>query len=329
MPRSGNQTENGKAFEYACLLAIYNECKDSEKLSIRDDAPFNTAKKCYVNIKDESEKKKLDYASNAAAKAICQLEPRLLENKYINDESYLTLGIQPDSAGEIGDVRDVVCIRSSNGWEIGLSCKHNHDAVKHSRLSATIDFGNEWFGYPCSNKYFSEVVPKFNELKRIRDDSHNQKLWSELGDKKITDYYVPILRSFKDELTRLYKDHSDVPERLVHYLLGENDFYKVITDERRHWTKIEAININGTLNKSAGRKKAQISIHQLRMPTTFYHVDFKQDSGNTIQVVCDQGWEISMRLHNASSRIEPSLKFDVRLISYPSDLFTQYVPWEE
>ena len=35
-----------------------------------------------------------------------------------------------------------------------------------------------------------------------------------------------------------------------------------------------------------------------------------------------------MRLHNASSKIEPSLKFDVQLISFPSSLYVQVEPWD-
>ena len=35
-----------------------------------------------------------------------------------------------------------------------------------------------------------------------------------------------------------------------------------------------------------------------------------------------------MRIHNASSRVEPSLKFDVQLVSFPSSVYTQTEPWD-
>ena len=35
-----------------------------------------------------------------------------------------------------------------------------------------------------------------------------------------------------------------------------------------------------------------------------------------------------MRIHNASSRVEPSLKFDVQLVSTPSNIHTQVEPWD-
>lgn len=36
-----------------------------------------------------------------------------------------------------------------------------------------------------------------------------------------------------------------------------------------------------------------------------------------------------MRIHNASSKVEPSLKFDVQLISFPSSVYAQVEPWED
>ncbi len=66
---------------------------------------------------------------------------------------------------------------------------------------------------------------------------------------------------------------------------------------------------------------------------TIWANDFDKDACITHQnwskaeVVCDEGWQISMRIHSASSRVEPSLKFDVRLVSFPSSVFTQTEPW--
>ena len=67
----------------------------------------------------------------------------------------------------------------------------------------------------------------------------------------------------------------------------------------------------------------------MKHPSNFYEIGFKEGSRNTIIVVCDQGWNVSMRIHNASSKIEPSLKFDVQLIAMPSSILTQIEPWED
>lgn len=35
-----------------------------------------------------------------------------------------------------------------------------------------------------------------------------------------------------------------------------------------------------------------------------------------------------MRIHNASSKVEPSLKFDVQIKGMPPELYSHYEPWE-
>lgn len=328
MAKSGGQTVLGKAFEFACVQALYEKYSAEQEVMVEDTPQMRTAKKCFAEVGDKAHD--LKDAAAAAARVIDRLEPRL---RYPDNDVPLILSVQADAAGMAGDVRDVLCIRKGNRWEIGLSCKHNHDAVKHSRLSDKIDFGDKWFGYPCSDTYFSEVVPRFMKLRQMRDESKDEKPieWDEIENKD-EEYYVPILQSFMDELQRLSTEHPDVPERLIRYLLGVYDFYKVITDDSHRTTRIEAININGTLNKASEGHRAITTVPALKMPSKFYHIGFKETDGvlsqNTVTVVCDNGWELSMRMHNASKRVEPSLKFDVKLISFPSTLFAQVEPWD-
>lgn len=234
------------------------------------------------------------------------------------------MAIQEDSAGIRGDVRDVLCIRRQNEWEIGLSCKHNHTAVKHSRLSKTINFGESWFGIPCSQEYFNEITPLFSELEEMRQ---NGVMWRDVPDKEER-FYAPLLEAFMRELGRLNHDNPGIiPQRLMNYLLGRNDFYKIITQDRRRVTQVMAFNIYGTLNRNAGTVRSIVNVPQLTMPTRFFDISFKPDSLNTILVTCDYGWTVSMRIHNASSRVEPSLKFDVQLIGVPPTLHSHFEAW--
>lgn len=323
---AGIQTSNGKAFEYACVIALCEKLDCGQKIIVEPSPQMDTAKKLYEAMEEEM-KNSLDAAARAAVRIIKRLEPQLVE---ANGNSPLFFSLQADAAGIKGDVRDVLCQRKQNKWEVGLSCKHNHHAVKHSRLSSTIDFGQEWLGIPCSQDYFDKIVPLFHELRELRDSSKEagtSALWSDI-DGKAEKYYIPVLRAFMDELSKINRENTGIPEKLVKYLLGRYDFYKVITDDNNRTTRIEAINIAGTLNQSSGIQKSITKIPMLKMPTQFYHIDFKPNSNNTIEVVCDEGWQISMRIHSASSRVEPSLKFDVNLISLPSTVHTQIEPWD-
>lgn len=63
------------------------------------------------------------------------------------------------------------------------------------------------------------------------------------------------------------------------------------------------------------------------LPRVIYNMDFNPNSNNTVTIVCDNGWTVSLRIHNASSKVEPSLKFDVNLKGVPQDLFSHDEPW--
>ena len=322
-----SNTEYGKAYEYACLIALRDHLSDKTdgEIIIQESDAHQTAKSAFEKAEREGLSDKLVKAANAAARVILRLEPQL---EYGNGS--LTLVIQTDAQGIAGDVRDVVCVRGANGWEIGISCKHNHHAVKHSRLSATIDFGQEWVGIPCSQQYFDAVVPLFNELRDMRanavENGEPLPLWNDIPN-KAERYYVPVLNAFLAELKRLADNNPNVPSKLIEYLLGRYDFYKVITDDRHKTTRVEAINIAGNLNKSANGHHSIVDVAKLKLPTRFYHIGFVPDSDNKLEMVCDEGWTLTMRIHNASSKIEPSLKFDVQLVSLPSSIHAQVEPW--
>lgn len=320
-------TEYGKAYEYACLISLRNHLFRllNGTVSIIDSDAYRTARDAFEKATREGCSEGLTRAASAAARVILRLEPQLQYG-----DGNMTLAIQTDAQGIAGDVRDVVCIRRESGWEIGISCKHNHHAVKHSRLSTTIDFGAEWFGVPCSREYFRTVTPVFNELRDMRAEAVANgsalPLWNDIPD-KASRYYVPILNAFLTEMRRLAGNHPDIPGKLIEYMLGRYDFYKVITDDRRETTRVEAINIAGTLNRPANGHRSIVDIARLRMPTRFYHMGMVPGSDNKVEIVCDEGWALTMRIHNASSKIEPSLKFDVQLASFPPALHAQVEPW--
>ena len=316
-----SQTKTGKAFEYAILLEFYNRLNPikGNNVVIIKKAPYWTAKDCFNSF---SEKEQEIYLLNASAAInfLVDVEPRLSVSMEEND--ILELEILPDKAGQAGDVRDILAIRLVQKWEIGVSAKNNHKAVKHSRLSNKIDFGKKWFGIPCSKEYFSKVNPIFENLAKLRQEDKNIK-WSSIPNMH-DQVYVPILTAFKTELMRLAKAYpKDVPRKLVEYLIGNKDFYKVI--KGKNGVEIQAYNLHGSLNLAINSIKPKAKIPSLKLPNRLIETVFKDDSKNTLIVALNEGWQISFRVHNASSRVEPSLKFDINLISTPQTLFTQHL----
>lgn len=42
----------------------------------------------------------------------------------------------------------------------------------------------------------------------------------------------------------------------------------------------------------------------------------------------DGGWQFSFRIHNASIKVEPSLKFDVQILGIPTAIMTIECKWQ-
>ncbi len=317
MAKVASQTINGKAFEYALLKEFFERLKAVTTVSVVENEPFKTALKCFLSF-SEKEKSHYSLVASFAVNFLLDIEPRLSNG--ISDKDILQLEIVSDKEGQTGDVRDVLAIRSLQKWEIGISAKNNHRAVKHSRLSNDIDFGQKWLGIPCSVTYFKEVKPVFDNLAKLRTASKATQKWDTLGDYH-TSVYVPILDAFKKELLRLDAENpGTVAERLIEYLIGNKDFYKVIKGSNK--VEIQAYNLHGTLNLPYEAVKPKAKVPKLKLPSRLIEVVYQENSKTTLLVTLNEGWQISFRIHNASSRIEPSLKFDINLVSAPHSLFT-------
>lgn len=316
MVKVAKQTINGKAFEYAVLLEFQARLTSLVSvIEIIENEPYNTALNCF-NSFIETEQEKFRLIASFAINYLIDIEPRL--SNQIDIDDVLQLEIVPDKAGESGDVRDVLALRSSQNWEIGISAKNNHRAVKHSRLSNDIDFGQKWLGLSCTNAYFNKIKPIFDNLAQIKKNSKSTQKWETLGDYH-SSVYIPVLDAFKEELIRLDKENPGiVAARLVEYLIGNKDFYKVIKGNNK--VEIQSYNLHGTLNLPFRSIKPKAKVPKLKLPNRLIEVVYKEDSQTTLLVTLNEGWQISFRIHNASSRIEPSLKFDINLVSAPHSL---------
>jgi len=314
-----SQTVNGKAFEYALLFEFYERLKTITNVSITKNESYNTAKGFFDSF-NEPEQDTFRITASASINFLIDIEPSLSNG--INEDDILVLELVNDQAGQTGDVRDVLMIRSLQKWEIGISAKNNHRAVKHSRLSNKINFGEKWLGVSCSDNYFKEVNPIFDMLADLRAKDKSTK-WTSIENMHQV-VYLPILDAFRKELLRLDKENpSIVAENLVQYLIGNQDFYKVIKGKKK--VEIQAYNLHGTLNLPFEKEKPKAKIPKLKLPTRLIEIVYQENSTTTLLVSLNEGWQISFRIHNASSRVEPSLKFDINLVSAPHTLFTNHI----
>lgn len=315
-----SSTVHGKAFKYACILALSKNLQTIRPFEIIKNSSYFIAKERYENEITAIEQHEMLTSANVGISEIIKMEPQIIEN----DETLLTISLQPDTiATKQGDIRDILIIRKNIEWEIGISVKHNHSALKHSRLSRNLDFGKIWLEKECSNKYFKEIEPIFNFLDSCRK---NGLKWNELKNKD-TDVYLPLLLAFKKELLQI-NSIKNITSHLVKYLIGSNgnDYYKLMSNKNKT-TTIIPFNIYGTLNSSSKNIKPKIKVPRIELPTKILDFSFKENSNTTLILTLNNSWVVSFRIHNASTYIEPSLKFDIQLKGIPSDIFYINKAW--
>lgn len=317
---SNKSNNQGRAYEFSYLITLFEEISKVRPAKIEENNSYFAAERAW-NTLTESEKTMYKISALAGVNTIFDLEPLILDDS--DDE--LELKIQSDDKGKEGDVRDVLIIRRGIEWEIGLSVKHNHFAVKHSRLSKNLDFGKKWYGINCSKQYWRDIKPVFDYL-----DCEKQKgsKWSDLPNKE-HDVYVPLLNAFKGELERQsLLLGRDIPKLMVEYLLGKFDFYKVIGIDSKKIIQIQSYNLRGTLNRQGNRRRRSIELPISTLPTRIISIGYKPDSKNTLELYLDGGWQFSFRIHNASTKVESSLKFDIQIIGMPTTIVSIDRRWK-
>ncbi len=316
---STNSNDQGRAYEYAWIKNLYVALQKYRKARIVENSSLEANRRAW-DAMDDDMKNILNVSAESAVETILELEPHMVED----DSEELLLEFQKDDKGTKGDVRDIVIKRSNIQWEVGLSIKHNHEAVKHSRLSHKLDFGNEWYEIPCSNEYWKNVTPIFDMLKAKKAKGSK---WSDLADKDES-VYVPILKAFMDEVQLAYSKDEKVPQKMVEYLIGIEDYYKVVSHDSKRLTMIHSFNMHNTLNKPSELKVSAITVPVVELPTELVTIKFKKNSTNTVEMYLDNGWQLSFRIHNASTKVEPSLKFDVQFIGMPVSILNIECKWK-
>lgn len=130
---SSKSNDQGRAYEYICLLSLGEAIKAIRPVQIIKNSSYEAAERAW-NTLTSTDQKLYQLSAASTIQTIFDLEPNIIEK----DDDVLNLYIQIDQRGEDADVRDIIIERKDIVWEIGLSIKHNHLAVKHNQPSQTI-----------------------------------------------------------------------------------------------------------------------------------------------------------------------------------------------
>lgn len=316
---SNKSNNQGRAYEYIFLNSLFEVISKIREVSIEKNSSFMASKQAWETLSSQ-DKEIYKISALTGVSIILDLEPLIIEKS--ND--ILNLKIQSDDEGKKGDVRDIVIMRGSIDWEIGLSLKHNHFAVKHSRLSKKLDFGKKWYDIPCSEEYWKKVKPIFDFLE---GEKEKKTLWKEIVNKN-EDVYFPLLEAFKTEILDQNRKNIKLLENMLKYLLGKFDFYKVISIDNKKVTRVQSYNLYGTLNQDGVHEKRKIEIPIIILPTRIVSLDFKPNSLTTLELYLNNGWQFTFRIHNAEKEVKPSLKFDIQIVGMPTSIISIDSKWE-
>lgn len=312
---SSKSNDQGRAYEYICLHTLNNAIGRIRNSEIEKNSCYEAAEHAW-NTLSGAEKALYTLSAKSTIDTIFALEPNIIEKE--ND--VLKLYIQSDEHGEVADVRDIIIQREDIVWEIVLSIKHNHMAVKHSRLGKVLDFGEKWYGIKCSDDYWNEVKPIFDFL----DVEKSKGTYFRDLNSKEDDVYVPLLNAFMREVKKQVENDSSIPRKLVEYLLSKYDFYKVISIDSQRITTIQSFNMYGTLNLPSKTQAPTLEVPVIDLPTSLLYIGFKPKSKTTVIMSFDNGWQFSFRIHNAKDIVESSLKFDIQIAGIPADVDVKF-----
>ncbi len=214
-----------------------------------------------------------------------------------------------DSCARQGDVRDIVI--SKGDREVGISCKSNHKAFKHSRISPKSSLRVAWRLSPFSASDLRYV----RELGRLFDDLEAQPFdrWPDLSARRKQVFCDACIVAFTREIRHLVNEEgeSKISRGLVAYFLGSKGYYKCVVSERGSFLQAFCF----------GRS----AVARISLPKRLVALDFPPGRHGVLHMHFDRGFSFSLRLHNASSDYERSLKFDIQALALPQSLYTHHL----
>ena len=100
--QSNNQ---GRAYEYICLMTLYEEINKFRVSKIIKNSSFDIAQKAWMRVASDIQEV-LKESAKAVITTVFDLEPMIVEQC----EDILMLEIQADNEGEKGEVRDILIL---------------------------------------------------------------------------------------------------------------------------------------------------------------------------------------------------------------------------
>jgi hypothetical protein len=307
--RTKKRDEQGRAFEFALISELAREIAKVREVSVEKNVSYATAQSSWKTV-GVPRQKTLKKSASECALSLFELEPRILEK----GKDVLKLTLQTDEEGLTGDFRDLLLTREKVKWEIGLSVEHSDFDVVHTKMAKTLNFAKKWYGLDCSQEYWNDISQIFTYLKA---ETKLRTRWIALPFRE-RDIFIPMFRAVAEEIQRHYRvSGSMFVQRVVEHLMGRFDFYKIPSPDENGETQIQAFNLRGTLNKPAGKAKLRKVVPETEIPARILSLDFKPESGDTLEMFLEGGWQIDFHINSKNPIVEVNLRLDIQIMRLP------------
>lgn len=194
------------------------------------------------------------------------------------------------------DYRTVIC--SADNIEIGFMYKLYSARAMHVRfIDMTYLIGRLFMCSPSEDRSteLSDMESDVLKIGNIVDEDERRSFKMAL--------YGRVNQIVIKEILDLADRSPDILRNLFVAMFGNKDMY-VIEPKNEHKVRIQAFNLNGSLNCNYTPYPAKIE--DIRQP---------MDYPNMFSVLMEGGWNLTFRLHTASSRVKSfqDFKYDIQL----------------
>ena len=281
MPGSGSSNNNGRSLEYLITdsLAQVKGCKLSSR-TLDDQSRDSTT----INRIEP----KLKYSFIKAAGITT---PWILNEVGVSKSQAFEVDRHSDSDPGVVDITIKCASRS-----LGVSIKHNHDALSHPRPYSLAD----WMGLANTNIEIDHRSRMDSATKKFRIATRGATTFPSLPAGVKLKLYQEVCTECAKTVNKVSSNPVAV-SNLFEFLVGSN-FKKVI---------VETNNTSYTL-----RSISVTDYTKIRTATSVKALVDNRPRASSLLLSFDNGWTIDLRIKNASTKISPtgqvSLKFDAQ-----------------
>jgi len=325
---SSQSNDRGRTFErivHGCLnLSLVDGIPPNNILNkaILDEALRLFPDFSRTKLDDVLEKNYCDSAKKLAGFLVAAIAGR---NKVVKIEHYE----DSRSASEL-DPSDLGLV-FSNKSVLGISCKANHEASSHDRVSANQNSNTvvNWLDGSWVNANESAINDfKMNIEKLFRSFEKKAVVrpggnWRDLDKETKYQLYTDIAREVCSFLRGALSDRRN-STKLLRRIFGSRPYFKVKTDPKKNKVTIQPVLINYRsaqnwipLNPAACQIALRgVSIANMSAPLSPNTVKESKHKFERLVVSSSfsgHNWEWRGRLHNAKTEYERSLKFDFEI----------------